>query len=98
MRLTPSSDEVLRWVRERWPDHCDPTWRAMKLAEEAGEVVGAVVKMAEGRKTKADLATEMAQLVMCVLGLAAAADIDLDVAVRNEWADMQTRQWRGAAT
>lgn len=88
---------VLAWVRERWPDYCDPVWRAMKIGEEAGEVLGAVVKSQEGvgGKTIDDVAKETAQLVMCAYGLAEAAGFDLDEYLDAEWADMQTRVWPG---
>lgn len=92
----PTDAEVLAWVRARWPDRCGLDARAMKLGEEAGEAVGAATRIAEGRGTRAALAKELAQVVMCVKGLAAAADVDLDAAVRAEWVDMQTRQWPGA--
>jgi NTP pyrophosphatase (non-canonical NTP hydrolase) len=90
---SPSPTDVIEWVRQRWPHACTVESRALKLAEEAGEVVGAVVKMSEGRKTLADLATECAQAVMCLKGIAGAAGFDLDAAVTAEWVDMQTRTW-----
>lgn len=87
VRHVPQAD-VLAWAAKRWPDGVDVQSRALKLAEEAGEVIGAVVKMPEGRKSKADLAIELAQLVMCAKGLAEAAGIDLDAAVSSEWWEM----------
>lgn len=91
----PTNDEVLAWVRERWPHRCDLTNRAMKLGEEAGEVIGAVVRIEEGRGSTDHLAKELAQLVMCIKGIAAIAGIDVETAVANEWDEMQTRQWPG---
>lgn len=92
-RETPSQQEVLAWTRQRWPDKCDPVSRAMKVGEEAGEVIGAVVKMNEGRKTKADLAFECAQLVLCVQALAESAGFDLAEYVEAEWQTIQRRVW-----
>ena len=83
----PTQAEVLEWTRARWPNHCDPRSRALKLGEEAGEVLGAVVKMSEGRKTLSDLATELAQLRLCAMALAESAGIDLDKATAAEWMD-----------
>ena len=91
----PSNVEVLEWARARWPERCGLGDRAKKLAEEAGEVMGAVVRIEEGRGSKEHLAQELARLVMCIKGVAAAADIDVDAAVEAEWAEMQTRQWAG---
>lgn len=93
----PSDAEVLAWVRARWPERCSLDARAIKLAEEAGEVVGAAVRLGEGRGSTAHLAKELAQLVMCIKGVAAVAGIDVEEAVRAEWAEMQHRQWEGAA-
>lgn len=93
----PTNDEVLAWVRERWPERCDLTSRAMKLAEEAGEVVGAVVRIEEGRGSLAHLTQELAQLVMCIKGVAAIAGIDMEAAVDTEWTNMQARWWPGSA-
>lgn len=81
----PTQADVLAWVRRRWPDRDTPLWRAAKAAEEAGEVIGAVVKMAEGRKTLADLAHETAQLVICAMALAESAGFELRQAVIEEW-------------
>lgn len=94
----PTQAQMLAFVAERWPDRCGPDHRAMKVAEEAGEVVGAVVKMSEGRKTKADVAQETAQLVMVAMALAESVGFDLAAAIADEWADLATRQWPGVAT
>lgn len=78
--------QTLEWVSERWPDRTDSMWRALKLGEEAGEVQGAVIKMAEGRKTLGDLAAETAQLVICAMALAESAGFDLQRSIAAEWA------------
>lgn len=82
----PSQADVLGWVRRHYPSNTDPASRALKLGEEAGEVQGAVIKMAEGRKTIEDLRTELAQLVLCAMGLAESAGTGLWAAVASEWA------------
>lgn len=89
----PAQADVLAWVAERWPDCTGPLWRAAKLCEEAGEVMGAVVKMHEGRKTLADLAQETAQVVICAMALAESAGFGLDAAVSDEFARCAGPAW-----
>lgn len=96
MRL-PTQKQTLDWVRERFPTRCDPDSRALKLGEEAGEVQGAVIKMGEGRKTLADLATETAQLVICAMALAESAGFDLNAAIEAEWERCGVRVWTNGA-
>lgn len=81
----PSQEQTLAWVAEKWPDRTDPIWRAGKLCEEAGEVMGAVIKMDEGRKTLDDLRMELAQVVICAMALAESAGIGLFPAVQAEY-------------
>lgn len=81
----PSQADALAWVRNKhWPT--TPEARALKMAEEAGEVCGAVTKIPEGRKTIDDLRMELAQLVLCAMTVAEASMIDLWDAVAEEWA------------
>lgn len=93
--VEPTQAEMLAFVAARWPDRCGPDHRAMKVAEEAGEVVGAVVKMSEGRKTTADVGQEAAQLVLVTMALCESIGVDLHAAIAAEWADLATRQWPG---
>lgn len=87
MSARPTQEEVHKWVQSRWPNHVSPLWRAVKLGEEVGEVLGAVIKMDEGdgRKSVDDVRLETAQVVICAMALAAAAGFDLDCAVADEW-------------
>lgn len=72
--------------------------KAGKLCEEAGEVMGAVVKMREGRRTVGDLADELADVLIVAAGLAALADVDLGAAVARRWnADVRHREARAVA-
>lgn len=82
----PTQRQALAFVAGRWPQAVDVRSRALKLAEEAGEVIGAVVKIGEGRRTLDDLATELAQLNLCAMALAEAAGIDLEAATATEYA------------
>ena len=91
----PTQADTLAWVRERWPDHATPIWRAAKLAEEAGEALGAVIKSQEGvgGKTTADIAQETAQVVICAMALAESVGFDLWAEVAAEYARCQVRTW-----
>jgi NTP pyrophosphatase (non-canonical NTP hydrolase) len=82
----PTQAQVLAWAAERWPDRTTPVWRAAKLCEEAGEVMGAVIKVGEGRKTNADVAQETAQAVICCMGVAESVGFDVWAEVAAEWA------------
>lgn len=84
-RPHPTQAQTLAWVAQRWPDRTGLIWRAGKLCEEAGEVMGAVIKMDEGRKTLDDLRMETAQVVICAMALAEAAGFDLRNAVTDEY-------------
>jgi NTP pyrophosphatase (non-canonical NTP hydrolase) len=86
LRPFPTQAQALAWVRARWPERTAPIWRAAKLCEESGEVMGAVIKMGEGRKSLEDLRLESAQVVICAMALAESAGFDLWAAVADEWA------------
>lgn len=82
----PTQAQTLAW--RRWKGlRTDLDATVMKLAEEAGEVVAAVLKMQEGRPgfDQDHLALELAQVVICCMGAAEAAGVDLDSAVRGYW-------------
>ncbi len=89
----PSQAEVLAWVAERWPAHVTPVWRAVKVGEEAGEVLGAVIKADLGIKRRSAIRTETAQLIVCAMALAEAEGFDWQEAVADEWQDMASRVW-----
>lgn len=89
----PTQAEVLAWVAERWPEHLAPVWRAMKSGEEAGEILGAVIKEELGLKPPGTIAMESAQAVLCIMSLAESVGFDLWAAVAAEWTTLQTRKW-----
>lgn len=65
-----SEQEILNLAELLWgPRTVDQI--AMKLAEEAGEVCGSIIKMAEGRETIADLAEEVGDVLFVVSQMAA---------------------------
>lgn len=90
-----AQEDVLAWVRERWPAYTAPIWRAAKLGEEAGEVLGAVIKSQEGVGGKGliDVAQETAQVVLCAMALAESCGFDLAHEVEVEWERCLVRTW-----
>ena len=58
--------------------------RAMKLTEEAAEVVKYLTRKAEGR-SPGDLDHELADVVIAACGVASAAGIDLEAAIEARW-------------
>lgn len=84
----PTQAQVLAWRRKRWPHLVAPEWCGVKLAEEAGEVNGAITKTAEGegRKDDADTAQETAQTVIVAMALAESVGFDLWGEVAKEYA------------
>ena len=71
----------------------DPRARAMKFAEEAGELVGAVVRLLEGRGSRSDVQDEAGDVVVTLAALLAAVDVALVDAVYCRWAEVQGRWW-----
>lgn len=60
---------IALWHDDKWPDK-DDRIVAAKLAEEAGEVCGAAIKFAEGRRTEAHLADEIGDVLIVLSTLA----------------------------
>jgi NTP pyrophosphatase (non-canonical NTP hydrolase) len=91
----PPQKAALDFVRDRWPATTAPLWRAAKVAEEAGEVVGAVIKADQrlSGKTMDDVAKERAQVIICCLGLAESCGFDLVAEVWREWNACHERTW-----
>lgn len=81
----PTQKQTLDWVASKWADRTTPIWRAAKLCEEAGETIGAVIKLDEGRKTLDDIKMETAQVVICAMALAESVGFDLWDAVVGEY-------------
>jgi NTP pyrophosphatase (non-canonical NTP hydrolase) len=91
----PSQSEVADWLRSHFGD-TSVTDQALVLAEEVGELCRAVVKRAQGvRGTReqwtAELHTELADVQLVLLALAAAEGVDLHTATRERWAVITSR-------
>ena len=89
--LTTLAEEVGAWQDERWPQHGNPISKALKFAEEAGEVAGAVIKSHEGRKTRMDIADEIGDAVIALAGLCETLDIPFGIAVGARWHQVRNR-------
>ncbi len=84
------------WRTERWPDDNDDRLIAAKLGEEAGEVLGAAIKIPEGRATVEDLCDEIGDTLIALAALAARHDRTLDGLLRRRWATVAARPKAGS--
>ena len=89
--LSDLAAEVGPWQADRWPQHENPVSKALKVAEEAGEVAGAVIKASEGRKSRMDIAAEIGDVVIALAGLCETLDIPFGVAVGARWYEVCNR-------
>ena len=65
--------------------------RAMKLTEEAAEVVKVLTRTAEGRPA-GDMASELGDVFISLCSVASKAGIDLELAVIERWAQIRERK------
>ncbi len=86
----PTEEAAMRfWRKSRWPkpgdNHGTGIWDAAKIAEEAGEVVAAVIKIEEGRADIEVLRDELGDLLI-------AASV---IAGRHGWtlAELRSARW-----
>lgn len=77
-------------IAERFPS-ADAFTQACKVAEEAGEVVGAVIKQREGRRIEADVLDELADTIIAATGALQARGVDAERVVAIRWAEVQAR-------
>ncbi len=64
---------------------------ALKLAEECGEVCGAVSKMPEGRASQRDLEDEMGDVLIVLSQLAAKLETTLENLLEKRWTEILRR-------
>ena len=84
--------EIMEWRERRWPKPGDQTmWDTLKLAEEAGEVVAAVVKCHEGRLPIEELDIELGDLLIVMSALAARRGTTLEELRAKRWAEVRKR-------
>lgn len=89
MSLTDLQAQVSLWQAQNWPDETlDVLVKAAKVAEEAGEVCGAVIK----HEPLQNVADEHADVLIALLGSAASHGFDLfDVTVERWVSDVRFR-------
>jgi len=87
--LNKLRDEVEEWNRRnfpRWWGHeLHPSLIANKVGEEAGEVLGEVTRLQEGRGSLDKLAEEVGDAVISLASLCAALGVDMEKAVWDRW-------------
>lgn len=64
----------------------------LKMAEEAGEVAGAIIKIPENRATVFDLDREVGDLLIVLSQLAAIRGTTLDQLRLNRWMEIKARR------
>lgn len=69
--------EILKFATEQWGEK-DDAGIGLKLAEETGEVAGALLKIPEGRATEIDLRKEMGDVLIVLSQIAARHDWTLE--------------------
>ncbi len=73
-----TTEEVIAdFCVRQWGDK-DRPWVGLKLAEESGEVCGALVKIPEGRATEEDLDKEIGDVLIVLSQLAAQKGLTLE--------------------
>lgn len=76
---------VWRHISRRWPTST-PFKQVAKVAEEAGEAIGAAIKHDEGRKSSQDVLDELADTVIASIGAMQALGADPAQTVFERWA------------
>lgn len=102
--LNPFAADVSAWHARELPGA--PTWaRVSKVAEEAGELVGALLKVRQqaenGYRPERDYAAEarleLADVIISAMGAAEALGVvDVDELVAARWADVRKRRFATA--
>mgnify|MGYP001817619890 CR=1 FL=1 len=84
---------IYAWRQIRWPKEGDhPIWDLAKVAEEAGEVVGTGIKVAEGRATTdTELPDELGDLLIAISSVAGRHGWTIEQLRAARWAEVRTR-------
>jgi len=82
--------EMWAWQEQRWPN-VDLRVVAAKLAEECGEVCGAINKWADNRAGGNDIAAELGDLLIVASTIAARLDTTLDELRARRWVTVRAR-------
>jgi len=82
--------DVWAHVSRRWPTST-PFTQCAKVAEEAGEVVGAAIKLIEGRRSEQDVLDELADTIIAAVCAIQARGADPRHVVSNRWYGVSAR-------
>lgn len=82
--------QILEAVTRRWGPRTDENV-GLKLAEECGEVVGAITKISEGRAGEDDLDKEMGDALIVLSQLAARRRTTLEKIRGRRWKEIKKR-------
>jgi len=95
--LESLGNEVVAWRRREFPGVGGGTIHdAAKVAEEAGEVCGAAIKWAEGRRARQDVLDEAADTIIATVALLAGLGVDPGRAVADRWSVVGARCFASA--
>ena len=82
--------EIAEWHDKRWNEKDDRVVAA-KLAEECGEVCGALIKQHEGRRTDNDVRDEIGDVLVVLAVLAGRRGWTLADILADRYAEVKTR-------
>ena len=84
-------EEISRWSQSNWPyDKGEPLIgivKAAKVAEEAGEVCGAAIKMGRPGQGLRQLQEEIADVFITLVGIAEVYDLNLSEVIWDRWSN-----------
>jgi NTP pyrophosphatase (non-canonical NTP hydrolase) len=83
--------QVSDWHSLRWPEKADDRIVGAKLAEETGEVCGALIKYAEGRRDVLDVLDELGDVAIVLTVLAQRHGFTVDELRARRFAEVSTR-------
>lgn len=96
--MTVNQKDVLAWRRQAFVHQPDVIIQAAKVAEEAGEVLGAVVKRHQGVKQHIDwtdeIKKEMADLYFAMLTVAELEGWDFNENATAQWSVIKQKDFR----
>lgn len=102
MKLEDFLDDVERWHRGQWPELANPVLSIAKVAEEAGELLGALIKYLEGRGDLSKVYDELGDVFIAAAGAGArlsdvVGDPDrvpaVDVIILDRWKTVSARRY-----
>jgi NTP pyrophosphatase (non-canonical NTP hydrolase) len=92
----PTSETVGRWLESTYGPERNLLLQGLKLASEAGELVGAIGKRGDGRPAPPEgwgthIRREAADVLIALLAIAYTEGFDLNVAAADKWRRVQAK-------